>query len=73
MKQFQIFSSTQNMWGISYFGIIIYIYIYIYMKKLDLSHQAATTIRVTTGIIRQMTYFERCWEIWTPVDRINKF
>ena len=43
------------------------------MKKLDLSHQAATTMRVTTGIIRQMTYFERCWEIWTPVDRINKF
>ena len=29
------------------------------MKKLDLSHQAASTMRVTVGIICQMTYFER--------------
>ena len=43
------------MWGISYFGIIIYVY----MKKLDLSRQAATTMRVTAGIICQMPYFER--------------
>ena len=29
------------------------------MKKLDLSRQAATTMRVTAGIICQMPYFER--------------